>query len=82
MNLEEQEKELINKLSMFRDAFKAQTIDLKCSIRRDLVAAELKDILVSNADFHSLKNAIEEYIKSLIDLSKIETEEIENDKPR
>lgn len=59
------EETLVSKLNEVRDIMDKQKSDLEVSIRRDLVAVQLKDILESHTSFYSLKNALEEYIKDL-----------------
>lgn len=48
--------------------------ELKVSIRRDVVAVELKDILTNNPDNYSLRASLESYIQNLYKLSDKEDE--------
>lgn len=66
------EKQLVEKLSIVRDEFIANKEQLAMSIRRDIVAAELRDILASNPDFYQLKAAIEDYADNLVDLKNLQ----------
>lgn len=63
------ENQLVEKLSIIRDEFIANKEQLAVSIRKDVVAAELRDILVSNPDFHQLKASIEDYANKLVDVT-------------
>lgn len=70
-NLNDQEKQLIEQLNIVKQAFIKNTQDLKFSIRRDIVAAELRDILTNNPSQYELKSAIESYITSLLDIKNL-----------
>ena len=62
MNPEELENQLVNSLKNFRQAYINMSNELKVSIRRDVVAVELKDILTNNSDNYSLRASLESYI--------------------
>ena len=71
MNNLDLENQLIEKLSIVRDEFIANREELAVSIRKDVVAAQLRDILINNLDFYELKAAIEAHfsiISSFISL--------------
>lgn len=59
------EKNLVERLNQVKDIMDCQRAELAVSIRKDVVAVQLKDILDSNTDIYSLKNALEDYIKDL-----------------
>lgn len=59
------EKNLVERLNQVKDIMDGQRAELAVSIRKDVVAVQLKDILDSNTDIYSLKNALEDYIKDL-----------------
>ena len=71
------EKNLVMKLNEIRDIMDAQKNTLDVSIRKDIVAVQLKDILDEHTSFYSLKSALEEYIKSLY--SNIEVKGVTED---
>lgn len=64
-NLKNMEEDLVNKLLTIRDDYKNTKEQLAISIRKDILLTELKDMLMENHDFYSLKNAIEDYIRNL-----------------
>ena len=66
-SLQELENNLVGRLSEVKEIMNKQRDELSVSIRRDVVATELKSIL-HNADFYSLKESLESYIKSLYDV--------------
>lgn len=72
------EETLINKLNEVRDILDKQRDELAVSIRRDVVAITLKDMIESHTSFYSLKAAIEEYIKDLYSNIEIKEEYYEN----
>lgn len=59
------EETLVNKLNEVRDILDSQRDELSVSIRKDVVAITLKDMIESHTSFYSLKAALEEYIKDL-----------------
>lgn len=60
----------VRQLSMLRERYLQLIEEFKVSIRKDIVASELKDILVSNSDGFQLRAALEEYIESLYKVNK------------
>lgn len=72
------EETLVNKLNEVRDILDKQRGELAVSIRRDVVAITLKDMIESHTSFYSLKAAIEEYIKDLYSNIEIKEEYYEN----
>ena len=74
MNPEELENQLVNSLKNFRRAYINMSNELKVSIRRDVVAVELKDILTNNPDNYSLRASLESYIQNLYKLNDKEDE--------
>lgn len=66
-NLQDMEKNLIERLNEVKVIMDSQRDELTVSIRKDVVAVQLKDILMDNTSFYSLKNALEDYIKDLYD---------------
>ena len=74
MNPEELENQLVNSLKNFRQAYINMSNELKVSIRRDVVAVELKDILTNNPDNYSLRTSLESYIQNLYKLNDKEDE--------
>lgn len=80
INLHDMEKDLINKLNEVKGIMDNQRDLLAVSIRKDVVAVQLKDLLESYTDFYSLKSAIEEYIQNLYkDVQIVEKEDINED---
>lgn len=65
LNINEMEKQLIDKLYELKNIMDSQKAELEVSIRKDVVAIELKDMIISNPDWNSLKTALEEYINKL-----------------
>ena len=65
-DLKEQEQKLIDQLTIIKNAFIKNQQDLKFSIRKDIVAAQLKDLLENNPNFYELKSALETYIDNLL----------------
>lgn len=64
-DIQKLEKDLVNQLTFIKEEFKKYEVEKAISIRRDVVVVELKDILLNNADFYSLKDALEVYIEKL-----------------
>lgn len=82
-SLKAMEDSLVNRLLEVKEVMNKQRDDLEVSIRKDVLAVELKDLLDSHSSFYSLKNALEEYIKNLyknIEVVDKESEEGEKDK--
>lgn len=65
-NLQAQEDELIKQLNIVKQGFIKNNEQLKYSIRKDVIAAQLKDLLESNSTFYELKYAIENLINDLL----------------
>lgn len=59
------EEMLVSKLNEVKDIMNSQRDTLAVSIRRDVVAIQLKDIMTEHVSYYALKNALEEYIKDL-----------------
>lgn len=57
---------IVEKLLLVKDEYIKTKDELAVSIRRDIVKAELKDILSSNGTYPELKSAIEDYIAKLL----------------
>ena len=70
-DLKEQEQKLIDQLTIIKNAFIKNQQDLKFSIRKDIVAAQLKDLLETNPNFYELKSALEAYIDNLLKIDNI-----------
>lgn len=70
-NLKEQEQKLIDQLTIVKNAFIKNQQDLKFSIRKDIVAAQLRDLLENNPNFYELKSALETYIDNLLKIDNI-----------
>lgn len=69
-DLKQVEDKLVQGLSKVKQCLINQSNELKFSIRKDVVSADLKNILTDNTDFASLKNAIENYITNLLKSTK------------
>ena len=65
LSLKTQEKELVDNLILVKEEYIKMKEQLAISLRKDVLLIELKDMLNTNTDFFSLKNAIEEYIIKL-----------------
>lgn len=65
MNNDTNLENLVKGLSIVKEEFFKNKEELKFSIRKDVVAVELKSILNNNSDYINLKNAIQNYIKTL-----------------
>lgn len=66
----EQANKIVEQLKVVKDDYVECKKELMVSIRRDVVAAELKDILLENVDYYALKEALDEYIKKLYKLGE------------
>lgn len=71
-DLKQVETKLIQGLTKVRQCLIQQSEDLKFSIRKDIVCADLKNILIENLDYPSLKSAIEKYAEDIINIQKEE----------
>lgn len=78
-NLHDMEKNLIEKLNEVKIIMDNQRDELAVSIRKDVVAVQLKDMLMENTSFYSLKNALEDYIKDLYDNVQVVEEDKNNE---
>ena len=71
---------LVEKLTIVRDEYIKAMRNQEFSIRRDLIAAELRDMLVDHRDYESLTEAILKYIEKLLDpRMKIKMEKVEEE---
>lgn len=68
MNNEINLENMVDKLNLVKTEFIKDKELLKVSIRKDVVAVELKAMLDTNTDFNSLKTAILQYIDALYDI--------------
>lgn len=64
----EEGNKLVHQLTVVRDEFVKNQELLRFSIRKDVVAAQLKDIIKNNKDYESLKQSIESLITDLLKL--------------
>ena len=64
--MEKEAAYLIEQLNIVREAFIKQKDTLAVSIRKDLVKADLKDILYNSNSYEELRNKLNEYIDNLI----------------
>ena len=62
----EEGNKLVHQLTVVRDQFIKNEELLRFSIRKDAIAAQLKDIVQSNKDYDSLKESIESLISELL----------------
>ena len=65
VNIEEQAQKLIERLTVVKDEFIRNKDELLVSVRKDVVASELKDIMSKNTDYQSLTQALEVYISNM-----------------
>ena len=65
VNIEEQAQKLIERLTVVKDEFIRNKDELLVSVRKDVVASELKDIISKNTDYQSLTQALEVYISNM-----------------
>jgi len=64
----EEGNRLVHQLTVVRDQFIKNEELLRFSIRKDVIAAQLKDIIKQNKDYESLKQSIESLITDLLKL--------------
>ena len=64
----EEGNKLVHQLTMVRDQFVKNEELLRFSIRKDVIVAQLKDILKNHKDYDSLKNSIESLISELLEI--------------
>lgn len=65
VNIEEQAQKLIERLTVVKNEFIRNKDELLVSVRKDVVASELKDIMSKNTDYQSLTQALEVYISNM-----------------
>lgn len=65
VNIEEQAQKLIERLTVVKDEFIRNKDELLVSVRKDVVASELKDIMSKNTDYQSLTQSLEVYISNM-----------------
>lgn len=64
----EEGNRLVHQLTVVRDQFIKNEELLRFSIRKDVIAAQLKDIIKQNKDYESLKQSVESLITDLLKL--------------
>ena len=64
--LAEQASKVIDQLIRVKEEFIKDKDELAVSIRKDVVATELRVILKDNTDYNTLKEAIEVYINNIL----------------
>lgn len=64
----EEGNKLVHQLTMVRDQFVKNEELLRFSIRKDVIVAQLKDILKNHKNYDSLKNSIESLISELLEI--------------
>lgn len=62
----EEGNKLVHQLTVVRDQFVKNEELLRFSIRKDVIAAQLKDIITNNKDYNSIKQSIESLISDLL----------------
>ena len=73
-NYNEQAIMLVERLKTIREGYLKTQKELALSQRRDVTATELKEILTENVDYYGLRNALDEYIKKLLDIGETKNE--------
>ena len=63
-------EKVIEQLTAVKEEFIKNKEELALSIRRDIVKVELKALLNENTDYSSLKNALENYIDTMLKIEK------------
>lgn len=74
-NFDELTNKFVNDLTLVKEEFIKDKQELAVSIRKDVVAVQLKELLDSNTDYYNLKSALEMYIQTLYKLNKEESNE-------
>lgn len=74
-NFDELTNKFVNDLTLVKEEFIKDKQELAVSIRKDVVAVQLKELLDSNTDYYNLKSALEMYIQNLYKLNKEESNE-------
>lgn len=72
-NYKQIEDNIIHTLKDIKQSYIKMKEQLDVSIRKDVVAVELKDILINNVDNYSLRSALESYIQNLYNINKEDT---------
>lgn len=72
-NYKQIEDNIIHTLKDIKQSYIKMKEQLDVSIRKDVVAVELKDILINNVDNYSLRSALETYIQNLYNINKEDT---------
>lgn len=67
---ENQNEKLIQMLTDVKTEFIKNKKELQYSIRKDIVAAQLRDIIINSTDYEDLKNNINNYCEDLIQSNK------------
>lgn len=67
----DQENKLVEQLNLVKEKFLKNMEELEVSIRKDVVAVQLKDILKNNNNYEDLKLNIEKYIDTLLPIQKV-----------
>ena len=65
-NLKEQAQKMVDQLMLVKDEFIKTKDELVVSIRKDIVVAELRDMLDRHTDYNALSNALKIYIENLL----------------
>lgn len=69
-NINQEAQEMVNKLTIIRDEFIKNKEELSVSVRKDIICANLKDLLKNNRDYDSLKLGLENFIAELLNFKK------------
>lgn len=73
-NINKEAEDLVNKLTLIRNEFIKNKNELLVSVRKDVVCANLKDILQNSNNYEDLKNKLENYIQQLMNIEKTDNE--------
>ena len=74
-NFDELTNKFVNDLTLVKEEFIKDKQELAVSIRKDVVAVQLKELLDSNTDYYNLKSALQMCIQTLYKLNKEESNE-------
>lgn len=66
--LKEQAQKVVDQLMLVKSEFIKNKEELAVSVRKDVVVAELRQLLASNKDYTSLSNELKAYIDNLIQI--------------
>ncbi len=69
-NINQEAQEMVNKLTIIRDEFIKNKEELSVSVRKDIICANLKDLLKNNRDYDSLKLGLDNFITELLNFKK------------